>query len=371
MYSFYLYFPIGSNQDGFGRSGLMHLVEHYLILSLKEKMKEDYSIKILGQTGHEHMIFNWQENSFENTLVKSFLSLIKEIKDGYTLINKNILSRAKREVIQEIYMRKYSIKRYDKILSLVEDKKLVSPIGKKESINDIKDIDISNALDSFPKARLYIYNWNDECFYNIDLFKSGKSCKTEQSNCKFSNFINFKKSSLEIGKNRLKILIPAKMTVAKDEREMIKNGTIRDFFISIIYDRILSYFTNVIEIKHSKFIINDKKGFCQFDFQINGDALNTSINLSKKYDISKFINEESFLDMKRALINKLEFTEDLSLLEDDIYNEIMNIEFFNEKTLSNDKNDAFDIINHITFEDMTNFINTQFREDEIWIFEGE
>lgn len=70
------------------------------------------------------------------------------------------------------------------------------------------------------------------------------------------------------------------------------------------------------------------------------------------------------------MIDNLKLAKNAPLTEKDIYIEIMNMEFLNERTFLNNKKDASDIIDCISFKDMKNFINVQLAGDKIWIFEG-
>jgi len=372
MYSYYLYFPVGSNQDGFGHSGLVHLVEHYLILALKEKCTKDNTVIMHGQTGHEHILFSWMEHfyyKFNNTTVQNILSLIEDIRNNDILVDENLLWRAKEEVAYEVSTREDSIDRYNQLLYFIAEEGVVSPIGELENINNITKIDIYKMLNQFRFARLYIYDWNSDYIQSLNLNQIDKTYRVRQYRHVLHNFVSLENVKLNIGKYRIKILIPAKRTIPSDDRDMFKNGAIRDFLIQLLYDKIFLYIDNIKEINHSKFMISKERVYYQFDIQTTY-GIKSDVDINKEYRIAYFINQEEFLNKKNDLIYKLKLAKEILLTEKDIYNEIMNMEFLNERTLLNNKKDALDIIDCISFKDMEDFINVQLVGDKIWIFEG-
>lgn len=291
-YYYYLYFPVGSNQDGFGHSGLVHLVEHYLILALKEKCLKDNTAIMHGQTGHEHLLFSWREYFYyspNSTTVQNILSLIEGIRNNDNLIDENLLWKAKEEVAYEISTREDSIDRYNQLLSFIAEEGLVSPIGILENINNVTKTDICRILSQFKFAKLYIYDWKSDFLQSMNINQINFIYGPKKNRLESNNLVSLENIKLNIGKYRMKILVPAKRTNPSDDMDMFKNGAIREFFIQLLYDKIFLKFDNIKEINHSKLMVSKERVYYQFDIQTT-HSVNSDCYLNKEYRITYFID---------------------------------------------------------------------------------
>ena len=335
MYYAYLFYPIGSNQDPLGQPGLLHLLEHYLIIHTIEREDSLEASSLTGCSNHIYMVFAWKgkrEREFwKKLLPERNIFFHRESSRAY-------LEQAKEEILAEMDYYKSDKGEYESFLLNISGEKYISPMGERKTIEEASLEDLEELYGRLPSPSYYEYDLKEEVLSCISFSQNPMNKEYKRP------LVLFKWGK----KGDKDFLCFPSIGFRSEKISALNRGVLKELYLTHLTRGIRKVFSLNGGLSYQSFLFDWNRAYICFD--LTGQVEKGSLELAPFS-----LDSEEFHGCKEEIKSKILVQEEKTLDYMDLLDEVVGREIYGENKLFSSKEKFLRLLEEVSLEDFQSY----------------